>query len=110
MGLIQCPSCGRKISDRATSCLHCGAAMKPAQEETPRPAQEDAPLQVQVTIPAAPVPAPVAPGSNSTVVLVIVLAVLGLLALIVVALVVTGVFAPRSATFAIPAMATPTSW
>ena len=54
MGLIQCPSCGGKISDRATSCLHCGAAMKPAPAQTPRPAQEETPLQVQVTIPAAP--------------------------------------------------------
>ena len=106
MGLIQCPSCGGKISDRATSCLHCGAAMKPAPAQTPRPAQEETPLQMQVTIPAAPAPAPVAPRSNSTIVLVIVLAVLGLAVLLGGALAVTQLFSQREVIYEQPASAT----
>ena len=24
MGLIQCPDCGKQVSDQATACIHCG--------------------------------------------------------------------------------------
>ena len=27
MALINCPNCGKEISDKATSCIHCGAPL-----------------------------------------------------------------------------------
>lgn len=27
MGLITCTDCGKQVSDRATSCIHCGAPL-----------------------------------------------------------------------------------
>ena len=33
MALIDCPSCGKKISDKATNCSHCGFAIGYASEE-----------------------------------------------------------------------------
>ena len=31
MALIKCPECGREISDKATTCPHCGAPVNPAR-------------------------------------------------------------------------------
>ena len=28
MGLINCPYCGKEVSDRAKTCIHCGAPLK----------------------------------------------------------------------------------
>ena len=28
MGLIQCPDCGREVSDKAKNCVHCGSPLK----------------------------------------------------------------------------------
>ena len=33
MALIDCPSCNKKISDKTTSCQHCGFAMGEATSE-----------------------------------------------------------------------------
>ena len=33
MSLIQCPDCGREISDAARSCPHCGRPMRSVQED-----------------------------------------------------------------------------
>lgn len=33
MALIDCPSCGKKISDKAKTCSHCGFAIGNASEE-----------------------------------------------------------------------------
>lgn len=33
MALIDCPSCSKKISDKAPSCSHCGFAVGSASEE-----------------------------------------------------------------------------
>jgi ribosomal protein L37E len=33
MALIDCPSCGKKISDKAETCPHCGFALKNASVE-----------------------------------------------------------------------------
>ncbi len=27
MGLIQCPECGKEVSDKAEKCIHCGAPL-----------------------------------------------------------------------------------
>ncbi|MBR6514094.1 MAG: zinc ribbon domain-containing protein [Clostridia bacterium] len=32
MALINCPDCGREVSDRATSCIHCGAPLNEKSE------------------------------------------------------------------------------
>ncbi len=41
MALIQCPECGREISDRVTSCPHCGYPFseQPVQPVTPQPVE-----------------------------------------------------------------------
>lgn len=31
MALIKCPECGKEISDRAASCIHCGCPIQPQQ-------------------------------------------------------------------------------
>ena len=43
MALIQCPECGKEISDKVTACPHCGY---PMVEPSPQP---EAPQQVEVT-------------------------------------------------------------
>ena len=30
MAIIQCPECGQQVSDKATSCIHCGFPIQPA--------------------------------------------------------------------------------
>ena len=30
MAIIQCPECGQHVSDKATSCIHCGYPIQPA--------------------------------------------------------------------------------
>lgn len=34
MALTQCPKCGNQVSDRATSCPHCGCPIRPAPAPT----------------------------------------------------------------------------
>lgn len=34
MALIKCPECGKEVSDKAESCIHCGAPLK---EKPPEP-------------------------------------------------------------------------
>ena len=45
MALINCPECGKEVSDRASTCIHCGypmAAMpKPANMQADLPVQND---------------------------------------------------------------------
>lgn len=43
MALIQCPECGKEISDKVTACPHCGY---PMVETSPQP---ETPQQVEVT-------------------------------------------------------------
>lgn len=41
MALIKCPECGKEISDRAASCIHCGCPLQPTvhrAEQSPPPA------------------------------------------------------------------------
>ena len=41
MALIQCPECGKEISDKAAACIHCGCPMQPIvyrAEQSPPPA------------------------------------------------------------------------
>ena len=33
MALIDCPECGREVSEHVAVCIHCGASLKQAQEE-----------------------------------------------------------------------------
>lgn len=33
MGLINCPDCGREISDHAATCIHCGCPIKSSDEK-----------------------------------------------------------------------------
>lgn len=40
MALIKCPDCGKEISDKAASCIHCGCPMQPTMyraEQSPPP-------------------------------------------------------------------------
>lgn len=37
MALINCPECNMQISDSASSCPHCGAPLKPAQQVVSNP-------------------------------------------------------------------------
>jgi len=37
MALIQCPECGREISDKAASCPHCGYPIQEKQEKQEKP-------------------------------------------------------------------------
>lgn len=41
MALIQCPECGKEISDKVTNCPHCGYPFteQPAQSATPQPVE-----------------------------------------------------------------------
>ena len=56
MALINCPSCGKQISDMANTCVHCGYALKqPQPEAQPEPAFEQ---------PAAPAPEVAAPAKK----------------------------------------------
>lgn len=34
MALIQCPECGRDVSDRAEKCIHCGCPLDGARQKT----------------------------------------------------------------------------
>ncbi len=36
MAIINCPACNKKISDRATSCPHCGYSMQGSKEDISR--------------------------------------------------------------------------
>ena len=35
MALIKCPECGKKISDKATACIHCGCPIENINKELP---------------------------------------------------------------------------
>jgi len=35
MALIKCPECGREVSDRATSCIHCGFPLREELDRKP---------------------------------------------------------------------------
>lgn len=38
MALIYCSNCGKQVSDKATTCVHCNAALSPAQPQVqPQP-------------------------------------------------------------------------
>lgn len=37
MAMINCPECNMQISDSASSCPHCGTALKPAQQVVSNP-------------------------------------------------------------------------
>lgn len=38
MALIYCSNCGKQVSDKATTCVHCNAALSPAQlQAQPQP-------------------------------------------------------------------------
>lgn len=40
MALIKCPRCGKEISDKATSCIHCGMPLKETEQPvSPQPLQ-----------------------------------------------------------------------
>jgi len=41
MALIDCPDCGRQVSDRAPACIHCGAPLKRSLAERLRKATAD---------------------------------------------------------------------
>ena len=32
MAMITCPNCGEQISDKAKSCVHCGASLQPEEK------------------------------------------------------------------------------
>lgn len=34
MALINCPNCGKEISDKATTCIHCGKILKEDMQTT----------------------------------------------------------------------------
>lgn len=34
MALIKCPECGKRVSDKAAACPHCGIALEPAAQQT----------------------------------------------------------------------------
>jgi hypothetical protein len=34
MALIECPECGKEISDKASACPHCGAPQKPKEQKS----------------------------------------------------------------------------
>ena len=38
MALIQCPECGKEISDRAAACIHCGCPVSAMKTEAEKPA------------------------------------------------------------------------
>lgn len=33
MALITCPNCGEQISDKAKTCIHCGANLIPEEKQ-----------------------------------------------------------------------------
>ena len=33
MALIKCPECGKKVSDKANSCIHCGYPLEEYKKE-----------------------------------------------------------------------------
>lgn len=35
MALIYCPNCGKQVSDKATTCVHCNAPLPAAQQQAP---------------------------------------------------------------------------
>lgn len=41
MALIDCPKCGKPISDKALNCPHCGASMSVAEPTMPEPLDDD---------------------------------------------------------------------
>lgn len=47
MALIKCPECGKKISDKATSCPNCGYPITINQQQNPTPIQIQ-PMQQEV--------------------------------------------------------------
>lgn len=59
MALIQCPLCGKQVSDRAKNCIHCGASLA-VPPPAPKPVQPPKPTYTPpvVTKPAEPVPPP----------------------------------------------------
>lgn len=36
MALVNCPECGKQVSDQATNCPHCGYPLKRAEKEKPK--------------------------------------------------------------------------
>ncbi len=40
MGLVNCPDCGNKVSDKAPACIHCG---RPHPAEAPEPVESTPP-------------------------------------------------------------------
>lgn len=41
MALIQCPHCGKSVSDTAEKCIHCGENLRQSVEEKPANSQKD---------------------------------------------------------------------
>lgn len=44
MPLVNCPECGREISDAASACPHCGYPLSAPSPSDPRPARRSTPL------------------------------------------------------------------
>lgn len=60
-----CENCGRKISDNAKFCTHCGAPQKPRPARNTQPASSEHEMQqTAVSQPVCPAPAPEKPKSG----------------------------------------------
>lgn len=45
MPLVNCPECGKQVSDAASACPHCGYPLSAPSPSEPRPARRSTPLE-----------------------------------------------------------------
>ena len=56
MALIQCPKCGKQVSNRANNCIHCGASLSTPQPVTPQKPTYIPPAPIKPAEPKTPPP------------------------------------------------------
>lgn len=45
MALIKCPECGKEVSDKASTCIHCGYPLSESTQQRPQPQTVSQPVQ-----------------------------------------------------------------